>query len=192
MVSLATIETEHLTLEPPSPDQASELLALIQRNRQHFAIGMPQQVLQQDHPVFWQRKLEQEQQLWQQDKAYNFYGRLKESGQLICHVQVAQVYRGIYQGADLGYKIDYLHQGQSLMYEALQAVIEFSFQQLKLHRLVANHLPDNERSARLLHRLNFRREGYAERYLYLNGEWRDHVLNALDYQDFDPDNLNRF
>ena len=56
---------------------------------------------------------------------------------------------------------------------------------LRLHRVQANHLPENQRSARLLQRLGFRVEGLAREYLYINGAWRDHVLTALTYQQFD-------
>ena len=48
---------------------------------------------------------------------------------------------------------------------------------------MANHLPRNERSARLLARLGFEREGYARRYLQIAGVWEDHVLTALSRAD---------
>ena len=36
----------------------------------------------------------------------------------------------------------------------------------------------NERSGRLLERLGFEKEGYAKRYLKIDGLWEDHVLTA--------------
>ena len=57
--------------------------------------------------------------------------------------------------------------------------IDYGFNELGLHRIMANHMPDNERSAGLLKSLGFEREGYAREYLYINGRWEDHVLNAL-------------
>lgn len=50
--------------------------------------------------------------------------------------------------------------------------------ELKLNRIMANYLPDNQRSAGLLARLGFAQEGLAKRYLKINGHWRDHVLTA--------------
>ncbi|MFB0585429.1 hypothetical protein [Aeromonas salmonicida] len=35
------------------------------------------------------------------------------------------------------------------------------------------------RSAALLERLGFEREGYARDYLMINGRWEDHILTAL-------------
>jgi ribosomal-protein-alanine N-acetyltransferase len=48
---------------------------------------------------------------------------------------------------------------------------------------MANYMPRNERSAKLLASLGFEREGYAKRYLQIAGQWEDHVLTAL----VDPD-----
>jgi ribosomal-protein-alanine N-acetyltransferase len=44
---------------------------------------------------------------------------------------------------------------------------------------MANYLPTNERSARLLRRLGFVIEGSARDYLFVGGQFRDHVLTAL-------------
>jgi ribosomal-protein-alanine N-acetyltransferase len=58
-----------------------------------------------------------------------------------------------------------------------------------LHRVQANHLEENERSARVLARVGFAREGLARNYLFINGRWRDHVLNARLNPDFDTARL---
>jgi ribosomal-protein-alanine N-acetyltransferase len=43
----------------------------------------------------------------------------------------------------------------------------------------AAHLPENTRSAAVLAALGFERIGVSRAYLFINGQWRDHVLNAL-------------
>jgi ribosomal-protein-alanine N-acetyltransferase len=53
------------------------------------------------------------------------------------------------------------------------------FDTQNLHRIMANYIPGNERSARLLERLGFEREGYAKAYLNIAGRWQDHVMTAL-------------
>ena len=40
-------------------------------------------------------------------------------------------------------------------------------------------MPNNAASIRVLERNGFRREGFARRYLKINGVWEDHVLHAL-------------
>jgi ribosomal-protein-alanine N-acetyltransferase len=44
---------------------------------------------------------------------------------------------------------------------------------------MANYMPSNVRSASLLSRLGFEREGYARAYLFINGKWEDMVLTSL-------------
>lgn len=65
------------------------------------------------------------------------------------------------------------------MTEALRLATCFVFDDLHMHRIMANHGPQNQRSARVLRRLGFVVEGYARKYLLVHGEWHDHVLTAL-------------
>ena len=39
-------------------------------------------------------------------------------------------------------------------------------------------MPRNARSLRVIEKLGFRRDGYAERYLQIAGNWEDHILFA--------------
>lgn len=84
-----------------------------------------------------------------------------------------------YHGATLGYSLAADQWGKGRMQRALQLSLDWIFEAHNLHRICANHLPDNLRSARLLAKLGFQREGYAPDYLLIDGRWRDHVLNAL-------------
>jgi [ribosomal protein S5]-alanine N-acetyltransferase len=73
------------------------------------------------------------------------------------------------------------------MREALQAGIRHVFGELNMHRIQANYVPWNRRSGGLLRRLGFSVEGYARDYLYLDGEWQDHVLTSLTNPHWRPD-----
>ena len=101
-----------------------------------------------------------------------------QSGQLAAQACFSQIVRGPFQACYLGYSIDHRFQGQGLMFEMLSPCIEYIFAQLTLNRIMANYLPENKPSARLLARLGFAQEGLAKRYLKINGRWRDHVLTA--------------
>ena len=97
------------------------------------------------------------------------------------------VVRGPFLACTLGYQVARSHEGHGLMSEALRATNAFVFGALRLHRIMANYRPENERSARLLERLGFAREGLARDYLFIDGAWRDHVLTALCNPDFAPE-----
>lgn len=107
----------------------------------------------------------------------------------IGQVALTKIARGPFQAAYLGFGIDQQQQGRGVMRAAAAAVIAHAFGGLRLRRLMANHLPDNERSARLLARLGFRVEGYAREYLCINGAWRDHVLTSLINPDWRGDEM---
>ncbi|MCJ8298752.1 MAG: 30S ribosomal protein S5 alanine N-acetyltransferase, partial [Pseudomonadales bacterium] len=49
----------------------------------------------------------------------------------------------------------------------------------KLHRIMANYIPENVRSAKVLEKVGFKKEGYSPSYLKIAGKWQDHVLTAL-------------
>jgi ribosomal-protein-alanine N-acetyltransferase len=79
----------------------------------------------------------------------------------------------------LGYNIAASSQNLGYATEALKLLIEFAFDQLNIHRIMSNYLPDNLASAKVMTKLGFEIEGYARDYLRLGGEWRDHVLSSL-------------
>lgn len=111
---------------------------------------------------------------------------LLRDAQVIGTVGLTQIQRGAFQGCHLGYGLDAQHQGRGLIQWAATQGIAFAFGPLGLHRLMAQYVPDNLRSARVLQRLGFQIEGYARRYLQLNGVWRDHVLTSKLRDDDQP------
>ena len=68
------------------------------------------------------------------------------------------------------------------MHEALERSIRYVFEELTLHRIMSNYMPVNTRSAKVLERLGFEKEGYAKNYLLINDRWEDHILTALSYE----------
>ena len=74
------------------------------------------------------------------------------------------------------------------MTAALQATIEYMFNELNIHRIMANYMPHNNASARVLEKLGFVIEGQARDYLRINGQWRDHILTSLTNHNWrEPD-----
>ena len=107
-------------------------------------------------------------------------------GPVVGTCNYTNIVRGPFLACHLGYQIARTHEGQGLMAEALRATNDFVFREMRLHRIMANYRPENERSGRLLERLGFAREGFAKDYLFIDGAWRDHVLTALVNPRFDP------
>jgi ribosomal-protein-alanine N-acetyltransferase len=107
--------------------------------------------------------------------------------EVIGSLHFSQVSRGAFQSAMLGYALDEAHVGQGLMSEAIAAGLQEVFSpRVNLHRVQAAYRPENVRSARVLERLGFRKEGLAPDYLYIDGAWRDHVVTSLRNPAFVP------
>jgi aminoglycoside 6'-N-acetyltransferase len=77
--------------------------------------------------------------------------------------------------ADLGFTLAGEWQGNGYATEAVRTVLGYLFGQ-GLHRVSAECDARNERSARLLQRVGFQREGYRPGYTWLKGEWTDDYL----------------
>lgn len=100
------------------------------------------------------------------------------TGKVAATSNYTQIQRSPFEACTLGFSVGAAHQGTGLMFEVIEAGLNYVFNTMGLHRVMANHLPENKRSAAMLVRLGFEREGYAKAYLQINGVWRDHVLNA--------------
>jgi ribosomal-protein-alanine N-acetyltransferase len=99
-------------------------------------------------------------------------------------INVNSIHRGAHQSAYVGYWIDQRLAGQGYMPEAVVAVMQFSFEQLLLHRLQISVIPRNTSSRRVAEKLGIRDEGIAQRYLEINGVWEDHVRYAITSEEW--------
>jgi ribosomal-protein-alanine N-acetyltransferase len=98
---------------------------------------------------------------------------------------ISNIRRRAAQYANLGYWMGEAFAGRGLMSEAVAVVLPFYFNSLGLHRLHAAFLPHNIASRRVLEKNGFVEEGYAEKYLQIDGKWADHVLFALTRERWD-------
>jgi ribosomal-protein-alanine N-acetyltransferase len=98
------------------------------------------------------------------------------SKKLIGRIRISNIVLGVFKNAFIGYSIDEKYQGQGLMKEAVQVAIKFAFEDLGLHRIEAATLVDNIKSQRVLLANGFKQIGISEKYLHINGKWRDHVV----------------
>jgi ribosomal-protein-alanine N-acetyltransferase len=137
--------------------------------------------------AFWRERLAIAVEEYHAGRAARFVLQLQgpESNSIVGTCTYTNIVRGPFLACHLGYQIARSHEGRGLMAEALRATNEFAFRELRLHRIMANYRPENERSGKLLERLGFIREGVAKDYLFIDGAWRDHVLTALVNPRFD-------
>ena len=124
---------------------------------------------------------------WKRGSGYVFMVAERERpGTFIGKIALSGIMRGAMYGAYLGYWMAVDAQGRGFVTEALAAALDFAFGAAGLHRVQAAIMPRNERSLRVIEKLAFRREGYAERYLQIAGKWEDHILFARTKEEHIP------
>lgn len=81
--------------------------------------------------------------------------------------------------AAIGFALGRDHWGHGYAKAAVEATLRFAFEDLNLHRVVADCDPRNVRSSALLERFGFRREGYLREHYFVTGECQDGILWGL-------------
>ena len=104
-------------------------------------------------------------------------------GQLVGQVTVGGISRGSLLGGYIGYWIDSRVAGQGITPTAVAMACDHCFEVLGLHRIEINIRPENAASLRVVEKLGFRPEGLRQRYLHIDGQWRDHLSFALCVDD---------
>lgn len=64
------------------------------------------------------------------------------------------------------------------MFKALEGILEFSEETIGLTRIQATVIETNERSAKMLKKLNFECEGLLQKYEYLRGDFYNSNMYA--------------
>jgi ribosomal-protein-alanine N-acetyltransferase len=174
------IRTERLELRLPSAADVPEVVRFYADNRDHLEPWSPAWPPNFFTEEFWRDQVEQrEQELRAGLGARTFVFKLSEPARVIGNVSLTQVVRGPLQQCVLGYALAAAEQGHGYMLEAVQGAVRYAFEDLRLHRVEASHMPSNQRSASLLKKAGFVTEGRAHAYLLIDGRWEDHVNTAL-------------
>lgn len=158
----------------------SAIVDFQRRNRTFFAPYEPARSESFYTEEYWRIRVVEDEAARQADSAARIWlFPLEGDDRCVGQIGLTQIARGPFQACYFGFALDERLQGQGVMFEATRMVIRYAFEDLRLRRLMANHLPTNERSGRLLARLGFQVEGCAREYLKISGAWRDHTMTAL-------------
>lgn len=174
------IETPRLVLVVPDRKDAPRMLAYATQNRAHLEPWEPLRPASYYTLEHWRDDLAGAPAEYEEGLSMRLIllSRGDEEGPVLGSANFRNFCRGVFQSCTLGYGLAAAAQGRGLMEEALRAAIGHAFGALNLHRVCAAYMPRNERSARLLARLGFEREGLAKAYLRIAGRWEDHVLTS--------------
>lgn len=153
-------------------------------NEAHFEPWAPAVPPGHNSVSAWARRLADREAEFQKGESVHFIGTDAEESHVIGSCSLSNIIRGVFQACHMGYSVAQRYEGQGFMKKIVTHTIEYGFNEMNLHRIMANHMPDNARSEGLLKSLGFTREGYAHDYLLIAGRWEDHVLNSLVNPNF--------
>lgn len=78
--------------------------------------------------------------------------------------------------AEIGYVLHPQYWNKGIMNEAIRPVIDYGFEQMKLHSIEANIDPDNAASEALLQKNGFVKEGHIKENYFFGGKFVDTVI----------------
>jgi [ribosomal protein S5]-alanine N-acetyltransferase len=179
------LELGPTAIRPTDRGDLHELLAVRLANRDHTG---PWEPLRDGR--FYTRagqalELDLDAQAWAAGTAFAFAVLDRDAGdRLIGRVALANVVRGAWQNATLGYWVDAASGGRGHATRAARLILAFAFEDAQLHRVQPAIIPRNARSRRVAEKAGFRLEGRAARYLNINGVWEDHDIWAMTAEEW--------
>jgi [ribosomal protein S5]-alanine N-acetyltransferase len=172
-------ESSDFVLKMADESEALYALYYYQRNQDYLRPTDPPRAPDFYSHEYWKKKVQLSLAEFYAGTSLQLFLFSRDQKAIIGSVNFSQMIRGPFQACYLGCSLDQNRQGHGLMTEALSTAIRYVFDDLQFHRVMANYLTENDKSARLLKRLGFEVEGHAKNYLYINDQWRDHVLTSL-------------
>jgi ribosomal-protein-alanine N-acetyltransferase len=181
--SLVELGGPNITLRNLTPADCEELLQYYKKNKKHLEPFEPAK----DSDFY---TIESQRRIL--NKSYREFlnggtielGIFKEK-KLIGKIKLSRIVYGSFKNGMLGYSIDEEEQGKGYMKESVKLFLEYVFDECELHRVEASALVDNQKSRGVLEGCGFKMLGINEKYLLINGRWRDHVTYYILKEDFE-------
>lgn len=89
-----------------------------------------------------------------------------------------------YKSGEIFYSLNPKYWGNGYATEAVEAILNYGFVDLSLHRITAGVATENVGSIKLLERVGMQREGKLRKILPIRGEWWDNYQYAILEEDF--------
>jgi [ribosomal protein S5]-alanine N-acetyltransferase len=110
-------------------------------------------------------------------------------GEMVGQLSVTGIGWGSLRSGHIGYWVGREVAGRGITPTAVALATDHCLWTMGLHRVEVNIRPENAASLRVVEKLGFRDEGLRERYLHIDGAWRDHLSFALTTEDLASESL---
>ncbi|NQY82658.1 MAG: GNAT family N-acetyltransferase [Alphaproteobacteria bacterium] len=136
-------------------------------------------------PLAFRARLKMHQEEWKQKRGLGLLLVLntEQDRPIVGGISISNIRYGVNMSASVGYWTGSVYIRQGYMFEGLNLALDFCFDVLRLRRIKAATLLNNDASISLLHKIGFQHEGVSREMLCINGRWQDHTRFALLYSD---------
>lgn len=171
---MITLETNRLLMRTPTLDDAEAIRAFCDDPECSWGgYGIPQPYTL-EHAQKWIRETGA---ALDEEKKYAFLLTCKDNDVIVGDVQLTR--DPTHNVGDIGYIIGKEHRGAGYAEEAARELLRFAFEDIELHRVYATCWRSNERSAHILEKLGFTREGVLREHALKWGKYEDDVYYGL-------------
>ncbi|BDR55183.1 acetyltransferase [Bombiscardovia apis] len=101
---------------------------------------------------------------------------------IVGQISLGAICYGAMRTATVGYWVDKDHVGHGFAPLAVALLADWAFfdpSGPRLHRIEIDVLPSNQRSLRVAQKLGMNQEGIKRGYMFIGGQWRDHLSFSL-------------
>lgn len=175
---LLVLKGERVFLRLPVASDYREWADLRGRSRAFLEPWEPRWTPDELERTAWRDRLSRYREDYARGAAVSFFIFDNATERLMGGITLGNIRHGVAQSGHIGYWIGEPYAGKGYMLEALNLLVTFAFDTLRLHRIEAACIPSNTRSVRVLEKAGFQREGLLRSYLRINGIWQDHYLYA--------------
>lgn len=172
-INVFRLRGRNIDLRVLTPENSDELLDYNIRNKEHLRIYEPARD-DSFYTLEVQRKILIEEYKQYLNGTTLNCGIYKDS-RLIGKIRLSNIVHGAFRSGFIGYSIDEKEQGRGHMKEAVELLVDYSFNEMDLHRVEASTLVSNIKSQRVLLGCEFVELGINRDYLFINGGWKDHI-----------------
>lgn len=181
-MSALECRTERMCVRELAPSDEAEFVRMHEVSREHFADWMP--VLSPSE--LFERALATTSYEGRDGRTcVRLVGEV-DDGRIAGVFALSEIVRGFFRSTYASWAVSEEFKRAGYGTEGVRGMLDIAFsedQGLGLHRVQANIIPGNTPSMGLAEKVGFRREGLAERYLLIAGEWQDHVMYAMTVEE---------
>lgn len=109
--------------------------------------------------------------------------------EVVGQLSVSDISWGALGSAQIGYWVSKHVAGRGVVTAAVALAIDLLMWHYGLHRVEICIRPENRASLRVVEKLGLRYEGTRERYIHIDGAWRDHFSFAVTREEVDESGM---